>query len=396
MSEKRYDNKRRVLRSGESQRGDGRYAYKYTDKTGKVKFIYAWKLVPTDRTPSGKRDGPSLREKEKEIQKDVDDGIDTAGRKLTVCQLYEKHNYLHGNVRPDTEISREWTMKLLQADKLGSMSIASVKLSDAKAWALRMKERGIAYQSISHDKRALKAIFYDAIQDDYVRKNPFDFQLSSVIENDTVKKTPLTPEQVNQLLEFVQKDTVYRKYYDEIVILLGTGLRISELCGLTESSLDFENRIILVDHQLLRSEENGYYIETPKTESGIRRIPMNNKVYEAFRRVQKRTRPSSVFVLDGYTMFLFYKRNGEPRSSSDYRAMMTNLVKKYNKHSGNKLEKLSPHLLRHTFCTNMANSGMNPKALQYIMGHASINMTLNYYAHPTLDSAKAEMERISA
>ena len=95
-------------------------------------------------------------------------------------------------------------------------------------------------------------------------------------------------------------------------------------------------------------------------------------------------------------MFLFYKRNGEPRVSSDYRVMMADLVRKYNKHSGNKLEKLPPHLLRHTFCTNMANAGMNPKALQYIMGHASINMTLNYYAHPTLDSAKAEMERISA
>ena len=310
MSEKRYDNKRRVLRSGESQRSDGRYAYKYTDHAGKPKFIYAWKLVPTDRTPSGKRDGPSLREKEKEIQKDVDDGIDTAGRKLTICQLYEKHIRLHSNVRPNTVNSRERTMRVLKSDKLGSMSIDSVKLSDAKEWALRMKERGIAYHSISHDKRALKAVFYTAMQDDYVRKNPFDFQLSSVIENDTVSKVPLTPNQVESLLAFVQQDNTYRKYYDELVILLGTGMRISELCGLTESSLDFERRMIIVDHQLLRSKEKGYYIEVPKTESGTRRIPMNNKVYEAFERVQKRTRPSSVFVLDGYTMFLFYKRNG--------------------------------------------------------------------------------------
>ena len=65
MSEKRRDNKNRILRSGESQRKDGRYAYKYTDTFGKVQFVYAWKLVPTDKTPAGKRDDISLREKEK-------------------------------------------------------------------------------------------------------------------------------------------------------------------------------------------------------------------------------------------------------------------------------------------------------------------------------------------
>lgn len=67
MSEKRRDNKNRILRSGESQRKDGRYVYKYIDHRGKSQFVYAWKLVPTDKTPSGKRDDISLREKEKQI-----------------------------------------------------------------------------------------------------------------------------------------------------------------------------------------------------------------------------------------------------------------------------------------------------------------------------------------
>lgn len=56
MSEKRRDSKNRVLRSGESQRKDGRYAYKYIDTFGKTQFVYAWKLVPTDKTPKGKRE----------------------------------------------------------------------------------------------------------------------------------------------------------------------------------------------------------------------------------------------------------------------------------------------------------------------------------------------------
>ncbi len=396
MSEKRRDSKNRILQSGESQRKDGRYAYKYTDPTGKVQFVYAWKLVPTDKTPAGKRDDISLREKEKEIQKDLDDGIDTIGKKMTVCQLYAKQIRHRGNVRPNTVISRNRLMKLLQDDRLGGMSIDSVKLSDAKEWALRMKEKGIAYKTISNDKRSLKAAFYTAVQDDCIRKNPFDFQLNTVIEDDTEPKTPLTPEQEASLLSFAQDDPTYQKYYDELVILLGTGLRISELCGLTDSNLDFEGRTILIDHQLLRNTETGYYIETPKTKSGIRQIPMNASVYEAFGRVQKRRRAATPVVIGGYGGFLFLKKNGQPKVAVDYSSMLRGLLKKYNKQHNEKLEKVTPHTLRHTFCTNLANAGMNPKALQYIMGHSNITMTLNYYAHATFASAKAEMERLAA
>ena len=73
------------------------------------------------------------------------------------------------------------------------------------------------------------------------------------------------------------------------------------------------------------------------------------------------------------------------------------LAKKYNKCHEEALPKvMTPHTLRHTFCTNLANAGMNPKALQYIMGHSNITMTLNYYAHATFASARAEMERLIA
>lgn len=84
-------------------------------------------------------------------------------------------------------------MNLLEQDKLGSCGIDSVKMSDAKEWSLRMKEKGLSYSVINNDKRSLKAAFYSAIQDDCIRKNPFDFKLNTVIEDDTVPKVPLTP-----------------------------------------------------------------------------------------------------------------------------------------------------------------------------------------------------------
>ena len=396
MSEKRRDNKNRVLKSGESQRKDGRYVFKYTDTDGKVKFIYAWKLNSTDRTPAGKRDGLSLRDKEKEILKDLADGINTDGGKMTVCQLYERYIRQNGSVRQNTVQGRNRLMKLLEGDQLGSCPINRVKPSDAKEWALRMKEKGLSYKTISNDKRSLKAVFHTAVQDDYIRKNPFDFQLNTVIEDNTEPKVPLTPEQEESLLAFMQSDRTYQKYRDEVVILLGTGLRISELCGLTEANLDFENRTITVDHQLLWATETGYYIGKPKTQSGIRQIPMSEKVYEALERVLK-SRRETAFAVEGYKSFLFFKQDGRPQTSVNYDAAFRGLAKKYNKCHEEPLPKaMTPHTLRHTFCTRLANAGMNPKSLQYLMGHSNITMTLNYYAHATFDSARAEMERLTA
>ena len=185
MSEKRRDSKGRILRTGESQRKDGRYAYKYTDAYGKPQFVYSWRLVATDKAPAGKRDDLPLREKVKEIQRDLDDGIDTIGKKMTVCQLYAKQNSHRKNVKRSTEKGREYLMAVLKADPLGGRSIDTVKLSDAKEWAIRMSEKGYAYKTINNWKRSLKAAFYTAIEDDCIRKNPFNFALDTVLEDDT-------------------------------------------------------------------------------------------------------------------------------------------------------------------------------------------------------------------
>ena len=118
---------------------------------------------------------------------------------------------------------------------------------------------------------------------------------------------------------------------------------------------------------------------------------------EAFERVLKNRRAEKPFIIGGHTRFIFLNRDGLPKVAATYETMFRRLVKKYNASHEEQLPKVTtPHTLRHTFCTNLANAGMNPKALQYIMGHSNINMTLNYYAHATSDSAVAEMERLIA
>lgn len=392
---KRKDKKGRNLRLGESQRKDGRYVYKYTDLYGKAHFVYAWKLVPTDRIPLGKRQDISLREKEKQIRKDLDDGIDIQGNKMTVCQLYARKNSQRKNIKYNTQKGRQYLMNILENDPLGGQTINTVRLSDGRDWALRMSEKGYSYKTINNYKRSLKASFYMAMQEDYIRKNPFDFKLSDVLEDNSSDRVILTPEQEENLLMFMKKDKVYNKYYDEIVILLETGLRISEFCGLTVHT-DMTKRIINVDHQLMKDKKIGYYIETPKTKNGKRKIPMTDRAYQAFKRVLKNRKNAEPVVIGGYSNFLFLNSKGLPKVADDYKSMLKGLIKKYNKAHTEQLPSITPHSLRHTYCTNMANKGMNPNILQYIMGHANITMTLGYYAHGTFDSAKAEIERLAS
>ena len=391
MSEKRRDNKGRILKNGESQRKDCRYLYKYIDKYGKVKSVYSWKLVPTDKVPVGKRNCLSLREKELEIRKDIDDGIDTIGKKMILCQLYEKQNIDRCNVKKNTQTGRKNLMNILKNDRLGSKSIDSIKTSDAKKGAVRIKKKGYAYKTINNYKCSLKASFNIAILDDCIRKNPFNFSLNTIIKDDTTPKKALTEEQEKVLLSFTQNDIVYCKYYDVILLLLKTGLRISELCGLTINDLDLNNRLITINHQLLRNKEIGYFIETPKTKSSVRQVPISEEAYQAFKRILSTRKKAKPIEIDGYKDFVFLNQQGYPVTGAYYSTTFSNLGKKFKKIHGDALPKITPHILRHTFCTRLANRNMNPKSLQYIMGHSNINITLNLYTHVSIEYVKVEM-----
>ena len=395
MSEKRRDSKNRILRTGESQRKDGRYAYKYIDAFGKPQFVYAWKLVPTDRTPAGKREDISLREKVEEILLDKNDGIDTAGKKMTVYELFKKYLKQQRNARASTQNTYHYLLEFLKKDKFGARSIDTVKISDVKTWLLELKENGLAYGTVLFYKRALKPAFKMALHDDCIRKNPFDFSLSSVMKNDTQSRQALTQEQEEKLLAFVQSDVCYQKHYDEIIVLLRTGLRISEFCGLTVNDLDFTNRVINIDHQLIKLKRN-YIVQPPKSENGVRQIPMSDEVYQSLKNILKHRRKQKELEIDGYKDFLFINRNGNPNVAMNYEAVFRSLVNKYNSKHEEQLPRITPHVMRHTFCTRLANAGMNPKALQYVMGHSNITITLNLYAHASLETVKAELQRFVA
>ena len=396
MSEKRRDNRNRILHNGESQRQDGRYAYKYKDINGETKFVYSWRLDKNDRALAGKPRDLSLREKERQIQQDLFNQIVPNGGNLTVLGLVQKYLSLKVNVRHNTQANYNFVVGILKKEAFGSLRIDKVKLSDAKAWLIKLQKDGRGYSTIHSVRGVVRPAFEMAVQDDLIRKNPFGFELATVVVNDSVTREAITRALERAFLKFIQEDNCYRKYYDGIYILFHTGLRISEFCGLTISDIDFQNKRIRVDHQLQCKRDMEYIIEDTKTKSGERYVPMSQQVVECFCRViANRKPPKQEPIIDGYTGFLFLDKNGMPMVALHWEHYFKHILNKYNSIYKVQLPKITPHVCRHTFCSNMARSGMSPKTLQYIMGHSDISVTLNTYTHLTFDDAKAEFDRVA-
>lgn len=392
---RRKDNKGRVLNDGEIQRSDGRYVYQYIDISGKRRAIYSWKLLPADKIPSGKRKDLSLREKEKQIKTDLNNGIVPCSSNMTVLELVQKYISQKTGVRHNTQSNYNFVINIIKKEDFGARRIDKVKLSDAKAWLIKLQADGRGYSSIHSIRGVIRPAFQMAVDDDLLIKNPFEFQLATIIVNDSVTREAITQKQERQFLEFIKNDKHFCKYYEGIYILFKTGLRISEFVGLTISDLDMKNRKIIIDHQLQRTRDMQYVIEDTKTTCGTREIPMTDDVCECFKKIIKnRKNPKVEPMIDGKSGFLYLDKNNMPMVALHWEKYFQHIREKYNSIYKIPMPKITPHVCRHTFCSNMAKSGMNPKILQYIMGHSDIGVTLNTYTHTNFDSAKEEIKRL--
>lgn len=396
MSEKRRDNKGRILRNGECQRKDGLYQYDYVDLNGKPKCLYSWKLEETDPLPKGKRKCKSLREKEREVQRNIDDGIVPYGGKLTVLELVKKYVLQKTGVRPTTRAGYKTVTNILEKEDFGAKRIDKVKLSDAKGWLIKLQDKdGRSYSSIHMIRGVLRPAFQMAVEDDLIRRNPFDFQLVTVIVNDSVTREAVSHDVKRKFLEFVKNDKHFCKYYEGIYILFYTGMRISEFTGLTIKDIDLEERTINIDHQLQRTSDMKYVIEPTKTGAGTRVIPMSEDVWECFKHIlEQRKKPEVEPMIGGRTGFLYLDKNDMPMVAMHWEHYFQHIVEKYNNTYKIQIPKITPHVCRHTYCSHCASGGMNPKHLQYLMGHSDIGVTLNTYTHIDFNNVKKEVKSL--
>lgn len=395
MSEIRKDNKGRRLATGESQDKDGRYRYKYNDSFGKRKSVYSWRLTESDPYPKGKRKDISLREKEKEVEKALRNAVATSGGNMTVLELVQKYISQKRGVKHNTQANYNFVINVIKKEDFGAKRIDTIKLSDAKTWLIKLQDDGRGYSSIHSIRGVVRPAFQMAVDDDLINKNPFEFQLATVVVNDSVTREAITRKQQREFLRFIKADKHFCKYYDGIYILFHTGLRVSEFVGLTINDIEFDKERIKVDHQLQRTRNMEYEILTPKTEKGERYVPMKEDVADCFRRIiQNRKHPKIEPMIDGYSGFLFLDKNDMPMVALHWEKYFQHIREKYNSIYRVQMPCITPHVCRHTFCSNMAKSGMNPKTLQYIMGHSDIGVTLNTYTHLQFEDALEEMKKV--
>lgn len=362
-----------------------RYEYRYKDTLGKDRVISSYTLEPTDNPPKGKRSSKSLREKEEELKIIHIDKVDFDGCKLTLLQvvnqylsfLYNKKKLAH-----NTKVGYSVTINCLKNYRLAHMQISKIRPEHCEEWLAEMKKhyRG---SSIQTQISLIKRSFEYAIDHDYILKNPFRNISTDRSDSKIMDAVPF--DDMQRFLDFCSTDSHSKHCYDMIYIMFWTGIRPSELCGITLDDVDFENRIIHIKRQLMCINKQ-HVVSKPKTKNGIRCIPMTDGVYEHMKSVVKNR------YIKGDVEPVCYDENGKAYSGfvflatrsrrtitrSHVEEYLRNCISRFNaKYPDNKIDKFEPYGCRHTFATNMQD--LPPKTLQYVMGHGSIATTMKHY-----------------
>lgn len=396
---KRKDKSRIVLRTGEGQRPNGTYEYRWTERGGTRRRVYAKTLE-------------ELREKEKQIQKDKCDGIKAEARYLTVNDVFDTWRQLKRGLKDNTFQNYQYMYNMFVRPNLGKQRVSSLKKSDVKRfYNMLADERCLQASTIDSVHTVLHQVLDMAVDDSYLRVNPSNNVLKELKQSHifkTEKRRGLTKAEQELLLSFLQRNHTYSHWYPIIAVMVGSGLRVGEVTGLRWCDIDLEEGIIDVnhtlvyyDHRVTEGKKGCYFnINTPKTKAGTRQVPMLDFVREAFimeRKYQEALDIRCTITIDGYSDFIFVNRYGHTQHQATLNKAIRRIIRDCNDEVLLKEEKnpvllphFSCHSLRHTFTTRMCEAGVNVKVIQDALGHADISTTLNIYADVTKELKKDE------
>ena len=402
QSTKRKDKDRIVLRKGECQRPNGSYDYRWTDQFGKRHVIYGKTLE-------------ELREKEKEVDRDISDGIKAEKRNTTINELFDLWCHIKRGLKDNTFQNYKYMYNTFVRPKFGKLKISQVKKSDVKRFYNYLAdERGLQASTIDSIHTVLHQVFDLAVDDGYIRSNPSERVLKELKQAhcfQTEKRKALTVAEQELFLDYLRNTPHYRHWYPIFAVMLGTGLRVGEATGLRWCDIDLDEELIDVNHTLVyycHGPQKGcsFNVNTPKTKAGERVVPMLGFVKEAFleeRENQKETGISCNASVDGYTDFIFVNRYGDTQHLGTLNKAIRRIIRDCNDAQFEKSENpevllphFSCHTLRHTFTTRMCEAGVNIKVIQDALGHADVSTTLGIYADVTKDLRKDEFAGLDA
>lgn len=401
MVKRRKDSKGVVLKDGEYQRSNGTYEFKWQDKIGHRKSIYAKTLK-------------ELRKKEIEILRNTIDGISNESSNLSINDIFNLWTKVKRGLKDNTFKNYIYMYKQFVEPTLGLIKLSEIKRSDIRGFYNRLKEdQGLMVSTIDSVHTVLHQVLELAVEDEYLRFNPSDNALKELkiaYRNESPKKKAMTLQQQIIFEKYLYNSDEYNRWYPIFIVMLWTGMRVGEVTGLQWDDLDFKNNIINVNRTLVyyskgKGLSNRYAINTPKTVSGKRKIPMLQKVKRAFlmeRKMQESLDIECYDSIGGYKDFVFLNRFGKVHNNGTLNKALRRIVRDCNlelidKNKSNSREvilvpHLSNHIFRHTFTTRLNEQNMNTKAMQSILGHADISTTMDIYVDATEDFKMEQME----
>lgn len=384
-SDKRKDKKGRILKKGESQVHNNLYKYRWTNKCGKREVIYAGSLE-------------QLREKEKEIERERLQGITRSS--VTLNQQIEVYLKTKVKLAKSTRSNYQYYYEHSIKDNIiGKMKVADIRKSDILLFYKECSESGYSPGTVKILQRIIRPALQLACDDNVILKNPAD-GCTKDYSTELEKKYALTFEEEKEFLERIKNRPRMKRYYPMYAIMLKTGLRISEAIGLTWDDVNMDKREIDINHQVQwRTVDDEYvlYASKTKTDAGTRVIPMTDEVYKLFleqRKVWLSTTKDADFEVDGYKNFVFVSHvTGRCMNHNNVRRMLRTIVA-MNKEREIQLPHISPHILRHTAATRLAESGCDIKVMQYLLGQTDVRTTMRVYNHVDEGRVKRELEKL--
>ena len=418
-TEKRRDNKGRILLEGEYQKSNGQYEFRYWDKYNTKKSVYSWRLTNSDPLPKGKRECQPLRELEREILADKHDQIDSyTSRTATLNERFDIYIRSKIHLKPSTKSNYVYMYDKYVRETIGRMIIGDINYSIIQDFYNDLiTTKGFKPNSMEVMHTVLNPVFARAELDSIIRVNPClramkEIRSSAAWEPHMVTaKDALTQEQQLAFVKYFNSHEEHSRWVNILTVLLGTGMRIGECTGLTWHDCDFQNNTISVNHTLIyRKWEDGkcYYrvMMMPKTKNGIRTIPMLPEVRQAL--LAERERQEQVgtagMIVDGISDWVFTNRYGNVVSADSVNSAIQRICRNYNQEvrgrarTTHRRAELLPHItnhtLRHSFCTRLMETGTSLKVIQQIMGHADFSTTMDIYTDVSERFKHQSMEKI--
>lgn len=279
---------------------------------------------------------------------------------------------------------------------LGSRKIKEVRPEMIQRLYNSMKKHDLSKSTIQTTGTILHSMFQQAYKNEMIQKNPVSMATIPKMKNKKESRV-MTLEEQKLFMEYAKDSEIA----DICELFLSTGLRSGELRGLDwETDIDFKNKVIHVTGTLCHSGETGWRKDEPKTRTSKRDIPMLGNAERLLKRVRRQQMEKKLYMGDkwqpvkGFENLVFLEESGLPMYQSSLKTKVDKIQRAIIK-DGHVFEWITPHTFRHTFATRCIENGIPPQVLKGILGHSTLSMTMDLYAHVLPDTKAKELQKIA-